>query len=157
MTLAQKFLQATETLDRLCKYADAGIDIAINAGASPEENEFAVFPAFCEIKLNVNKDIAVETKVQIQEEIVEYAKNAVEAEKIKDMNKNLISIGRIMGHVAVLRELGYQVDTIHYTRGDWRVPCEIRINGKEIYHINSKDFPKAPDPQKRKRRRKQNI
>lgn len=139
MTIDQKVSQVVKLLDHLRNSVDAGIDIAINAGATTSKLECAIIPATCDNRLKVSVNVTVETKLQIQQEIAEYAKQAAEAERVNDMNKNLINVGKIMGHVVVLRELGYQVDTVHYTHGSWRVPCEIRINGEEIYHIE--EFP----------------
>nr|DAH09689.1 MAG TPA: hypothetical protein [Caudoviricetes sp.] len=147
MTIKEKMERVNEIVENMHKYGAKGVDVEINIDAKTPDTKFSVIPnaPIKDRRKYLGDGIAEQSRARIQYKIKDNAKRAYEAAEAGDVYRNIVETAEVMGHAISLRELGYAVDTVQYTKdvgsvwGTMRVPCIIRINGEEIYSLPTKE------------------
>ena len=143
MTIKEKMERVNEIVENMHKYGAKGVDVEINIDAKTPDTKFSIIPnaPVKDRREFLGDTIAEQSKERTQRKIVETAKAAYEAAEAGDVYRNLVETAKTMGHAITLRELGYVVDTVQYTKDvgspldAMRVPCIIRVDGEEIYSL----------------------
>ena len=126
-----------KTIHEFHEYGALGVDVAISAGPpGSEEEKFSIVPATHVSGISVSKDMAQKVRQEILDEVAEMILTAVKAAEDGDQRKNIVSYATMMGHLTVLREVGYQVDTVYHACRGMYIPCMVRVSKVTIYNAS---------------------